>query len=97
MKIINTSELNVNDIPEKYEWSSFSKFALTFDPIHDSNASDFYIIKLDDTPNINDNIVSIRGYLYRLQRINNQDLVDEPGLDKKVMLAYSILISKLNN
>ncbi len=36
MKMIDSKNLNINDIPLKYHLDSFNQFALSFDPQNDS-------------------------------------------------------------
>ncbi|EPO6389220.1 hypothetical protein ACUDGZ_003343, partial [Acinetobacter baumannii] len=46
-------------------------------------------------PTESDSIIGLRGYLYHLQRVNNQDINDENTLKFRVEKAYSLLREKL--
>jgi hypothetical protein len=64
MKNIATHDLRKADIPPlKFDWSTFSQFALTFDPL--SEAKDgFDHVPASATPSDKWTLVSLRYYLY---------------------------------
>ncbi|EPT8468127.1 hypothetical protein ACVS4H_002923 [Acinetobacter baumannii] len=96
MKKIATNQLNLEDIPMSYKWNSFVQFALSFDPrLEMDQWSESDYISPSRLPTESDSIIGLRGYLYHLQRVNNQDINDENILKFRVEKAYSLLREKL--
>ncbi|EMP1651115.1 hypothetical protein [Acinetobacter baumannii] len=96
MKKIITNQLNLENIPLNYKWNSFVQFALSFDPkLEMDQWSESDYINPSRLPTESDSIIGLRGYLYQLQRVNNQDINDENTLKFKVEKAYSLLREKL--
>ncbi|MCU4504052.1 hypothetical protein KTI78_12840 [Acinetobacter sp. WU_MDCI_Abxe161] len=96
MKTIITKQLNIEDIPLQYEWKKFVQFALSFDPRLEMNQwSESDYISPSRLPNQTDSVIGLRGYLYHLQRVNNQDIIDENTLKFRVEKTYDLLREKL--
>jgi hypothetical protein len=69
MMIIATSDLSKNDVPQgDSNWSTFSKFALTFDPLSEA-ADEPNQVPASATPSNTWSTVTLRYFLYCWQRI----------------------------
>ncbi|MFI8146940.1 hypothetical protein [Acinetobacter sp. ABJ_C5_2] len=76
-----TNHLNLENISMNYKWNSFVQSALSFDPkleVDQWSESDYI------SPIQSHSIIGLRGYLYHLQRVNNQDINCENTLKFKV-------------
>jgi hypothetical protein len=95
MKTIATSDLRRDDVPQgNFKWSTFSKFALTFDPLSEAK-DEFNQVPASATPSDTWNEVALRYFLYCWQRIGNNQGGLRPEAIDKVQAALSILRSKI--
>lgn len=95
MTTIETRDLRKDDVPEgNFNWSIFSKFALTFDPI--SEATDERDqVPASAIPSDTWTAVALRYFLYCWQRIGNNQGSLRPEAIDKIQTALSILRSKV--
>jgi len=95
MTTIATRDLSKGDVPQgNFNWSTFSKFALTFDPLSEAT-DDFDQVPASGIPSDTWTAVALRYFLYCWQRIgNNQGGLSPEAIDK-VQAALSILRSKI--
>ena len=96
MKIIETRDLKIGDLPRKNaNWDLISSFALSWDPkveIKDEK----YQFSLNHIPNENSTTMEIRAYIYHQQRLwNHQNReIDSKSL-QEIHQAIELLRSKL--
>lgn len=95
MKMIDSKNLNINDIPLKYHLDSFNQFALSFDPQNDSATPYFIHIPISQPLSNLDHVVSIRVLLYSIQRILNNRTYESDEFKPKIEKSYQILRLKL--
>ena len=95
MTIIATSDLSKDDVPQGiFNWSIFSEFALTFDPLAEAT-DECDQVPANATPSDTWTAVALRYFLYCWQRIgNNQGGLRSEAIDK-VQTALCILRSKV--
>jgi hypothetical protein len=95
MTTIATRDLRKDDVPHgNFNWPTFSKFALTFDPLSEAT-DEFNQVPASATPSDTWTAVALRYFLYCWQRIgNNQDGLRPETIDK-VQAALNILRSKI--
>jgi len=95
MIIIATRDLSRGDVPQRdFNWSTFSKFALTFDPLSEAK-EEFNQVPASATPSDTWTAVALRYFLYSWQRIGNNQGGLKPEAIDKVQAALSILRSKI--
>lgn len=95
MTIIATPDLSKGDVPQgDFNWSTFSKFALTFDPLSEAT-DEFNQVPASATPSDTWTAVALRYFLYCWQRIGNNQGGLKPEAIDKVQAALSILRSKI--
>jgi hypothetical protein len=95
MTTIATRDLRKGDVPQgKFDWSTFSKFALTFDPLSEAT-DEFNQVPASATPSNTWTAVALRYFLYCWQRIGNNQGGLRPEAIDKVQAALSILRSKI--
>ena len=95
MTIIATHDLSKGDVPQgDFNWSTFSKFALTFDPLSETT-DEFNQVPAGATPSDTWTAVALRYFLYCWQRIGNNQGDLKPEEIDKVQAALSILRSKI--
>lgn len=88
------SESSENAVQGNVDWSNFSKFTLTFDPL--SQAKDeFYQVSASATPSDTLIVAKLRYFLYCWQRIKNDQRELIPEAIDKVQTALSILRPKM--
>lgn len=95
MTIIATRDLRKGDIPQgNFNWSTFSKFALTFVPLSDTT-DEFNQVSASATPSDTWTTEALRHFLYCWQRIGNNQGGLRPEVIDKIQAALSILRSKI--
>lgn len=95
MTNIATQDLRKNDVPEgSFNWSKFSEFALTFDPLSEAT-DEFDQMPASATPSDKWTAVALRYFLYCWQRIGNNRGGLRPVEIGKVQAALSILHAKI--
>lgn len=95
MTIIATRDLSKGDVPQgDFNWSTFSKFALTFDPLSEAT-DEFDQVPARATPSDTWTAVTLRYFLYCWQRIGNNQGELKPEAIGKIQAALSILRSKI--
>jgi hypothetical protein len=95
MTIIVTRDLRKGDVPQgNFNWSTFSNFALTFDPLSEVT-DEFDQVSASATPSNTWTAVALRYFLYCWQRIGNNQGGLRPEAIDKVQAALSILRSKI--
>jgi hypothetical protein len=92
---IATSELRSGHVPPgRFKWSSFSEFALTFDPLSEAT-DEADALTASATPTEASSTVGLRNFLYCWQRIgNNQGSLPQDAITK-IRTAMKILRSRL--
>jgi hypothetical protein len=95
MPIIATHDLRRSDVPYgRFDWDTFSEFALTFDPFSEP-AEEYEQVQASATPSDAWTATAIRYFLYCWQRIgNNQGQLTPEGI-KLVLTACSVLRDKI--
>lgn len=92
---IETRNLHKDDIPQgSFNWSTFSKFALTFNPLSEAT-DECNQVPANATPSDTWTTVALRYFLYCWQRIGNNQGGLRPEAIDKVQAALSILRSKI--
>lgn len=95
MTTIATRDLRKDDVPRgNFNWSTFSKFALTFDPLSEATDESNQVsasATLSDTWTA----VALRYFPYCWQRIGKNQGGLRPEAIDKVQAALSILRSKI--
>lgn len=92
---IATHDLCKTDLPpENFEWSAFSEFALTFDPLSEAT-DEFDQVPASATPSDKWTLVALRYFLYCWQRIGNNQGGLRPEAIDKVQAALNILRAKI--
>lgn len=95
MTTILTRDLRKDDVPQgNFNWSTFSKFALTFDPLSEAT-DEFSQVPASATPSDRWTTVALRYFLYCWQRIGNNQGGLRPEAIDKVQAALKILRSKI--
>lgn len=95
MATIATCELREEHVPQgNFNGSTFSKFALTFDPLSEA-ADEFNQMPASATPSETWTVEALRYFLYCWQRIGNNQGGLRPEAIDKVQVALSILRSKI--
>lgn len=95
MTIIATRNLRREHVPQgSFNWSTFSTFALTFNPLYEA-ADEGSQKPASATPSDTWSAVALRYFLYCWQRIGNNQGVLRPEAIDKVQIAMNILRSKL--
>ncbi len=92
---IATQNLCKDDLPMGiFNWSRFSEFALTFDPISET-IDELNHVPVSATPFDKWSVLTLRYFLYCWQRIgNNQGGLPTDAIDK-VQTALTILRAKI--
>jgi hypothetical protein len=95
MGTIVTSNLHKDDVPQgDFKWHTFSKFALTFDPLSEAK-DEFNQEPVSAILSHTWSVLALRYFLYGWQRIgNNQGELSTDAI-YKVQAALSILRSKI--
>lgn len=95
MKIISTQNLGKSDAPpENCNWSTFSKFTLTFDPMAEAKDKSDQL-SASATPSDSSTAVALRHFLYCWQRIGTNQGGLTPEAMNKVQTALHILRTKV--
>lgn len=95
MTTIATLDLRKEDVPQgDFNWTTFSKFSLTFDPLSEAK-DEFNQVPASATPSDTWSAVALRYFLYCWQRIGNNQGGLRPDAVEKVQIALSILRSKI--
>lgn len=95
MTIIATCDVHKNDVPQgNFNWSTFSEFALTFDPLSEGT-DECNQVPASATPSDTWTPVALRYFLYCWQRIGNNQGGLRPEAVDMVQAALSLLRSKL--
>lgn len=95
MTIIVTRDLQKGDVPQgNFNWSTFSNFALTFDPLSEVT-DEFDQVSASATPSNTWTAAALRYFIYCWQRIGNNQGGLRPEAIDKVQAALSILRSKI--
>lgn len=95
MRIIATRDLCKDDVPQgNFNWPTFSKCALTFDPLSDL-ADEFNQASTNTTPFDTWTTAVLRYFLYCWQRIGNNQGELRPEAINDIQEALSILRSKI--
>lgn len=95
MIIIATRDLSKGDVSQgDVNWSTFSKFALTFDPLSEATDESNQVLT-SATPSDTWSAVTLRHFLYCWQRIGNNQGGLRPEAINKVQAALTILRSKI--
>jgi hypothetical protein len=95
MTAIATGDLRKEDVPlGNFNWSTFSRFALTFDPFSEGT-DEFNQVAASATPSDTWTLVALRYFLFCWQRIGNNQGGLRPEAIDMVQAALSILRSKI--
>ncbi|WUR12177.1 hypothetical protein E7V67_021110 [[Empedobacter] haloabium] len=95
MTIISTHDLHPSDVPPaNCNWSTFSEFALTFDPMAEAKDESDQL-PASATPSDISTAVALRYFLYCWQRIGNNQGGLTPEALEKVQTALHILRTKV--
>jgi hypothetical protein len=82
-------------VPQRdFNWSTFLKFALTFDPLSEAT-DEFEQVPAGATPSATWTAVTLRYFLYCWQRIGNNHGDLKPEAIGKIQAALSVLCSKI--
>ncbi|MDN4038734.1 hypothetical protein [Massilia sp. YIM B02443] len=93
--MIATSDLSKNDVPEgDFNWSAFSKFALTFDPLSETT-DESNQASAGTTPSNTWSAAALRYFLYCWQRIGNNQGGLSLAESDKVQAALCMLRTKI--
>jgi len=88
---IATRDLCKSDVPQgNFNWSTFSRFALTFDPLSEAIEGSNQV-PVSATPSDTWSAVALLCFLYCWQRIGNNQGGLKPEAIDKVPAALSIL------
>lgn len=95
MEIISTRDLRTCDVPQgDFNWSAFSKFALTFDPLTEVT-DDSTQVSVRSTPALIWTVVELRYFLYCWQRVENNQGGLMPESIESAQTTLNILRSKI--
>lgn len=95
MTIIATCDLSKGNVPQgDFNWSTFSKFALTFNTLSEAT-DEFEQVPAGATLSDTWTAVTLRYFLYCWQRIGNNHGELKPEAIGKIQAALSILRSKI--
>lgn len=95
MTTIATCDLRKADVPQgKFNWITFSEFALTFDPLSEASG-EFNQVPASAEPSDTWTAVALRYFLYCWQRIGNNQGGLRPEAIDAVQAALNILRAKI--
>lgn len=95
MKTTATCDLSKVDVPQgRFNWTAFSEFALTFDPLSEA-VGELDQVPASAVPSDTWTAVALRYFLYCWQRIGNNQGELGPGAIDKVETALNILRTKI--